>query len=49
MGAFELFLGFFFIPSMLIILILLSLKCGRRQINSIVLKLVNVHITVNGS
>ena len=48
MGAFELFLGCVSIPSMLIILILLSFGFGRRQLNSFVLKCVNVHLTVNG-
>ena len=48
MGAFELFLGYVSIPAMLIVLILLSFGFGRRQLNSFVLKCVNVHLIVNG-
>lgn len=48
MGAFEMFLGYVSIPTMLIVLVLLSFGTGRRQLNSIVLKCINVHLTVNG-
>ena len=48
MGAFELFLGYGVVPSMLTVLILLAIGVGRRQLNKVVLQVVNVHLTVNG-
>ena len=48
MGAFELFLGYVHIPTMLTLLALLAFGLGRRQLNKLVLQAVNVHITVNG-
>jgi hypothetical protein len=48
MGAFEMFLGYVSIPAMLLVLVMLSFGVGRRQLNSFVLKCVNVHLTVNG-
>ncbi len=48
MGAFELFLGYGVIPSMLLVLVLLAIGVGRRQLNKVVLQLVNVHLTING-
>ena len=48
MGAFELFLGYGVIPAMLLVLVFLAIGVGRRQLNKIVLQVVNVHLTING-
>ena len=48
MGAFEYFLGYIVIPSMLAILALLALGGARRQVNQVVIHIVNASLNING-
>ena len=48
MGAFEVFLGNIFIPSMVLLLGLQAFGIGRRQLNSLMMNIGSVHVTVNG-
>ena len=48
MGLFEQFQGYVSIPGMLIFLIILTLGIWRRQLNYLIIKVMNAHVTVNG-
>jgi len=49
MGLFELFMAYVHIPSMLVLLILLSTNKMRRQINWVVTHFCNFHFNLNGN